>query len=178
MPSRGQSLLATCILLFTMMYGYVMLVASSLPMAPRKNASLGLSLLRFSIIFFSCSNMVYCNIGLTTRTSAGNTPARRVVGPSNLQSAIRVAKLDGFRAGLPDSAQDVGSFEEEEPAWRVVIRVLTTHIGFVMRTVALPAIAPAIIDSIVVSFLDAREVRIAARSKKARVHSYPGQRHC
>lgn len=56
--------------------------------------------------------------------------------------------------------------------------MFTTHIGFVMRTVALPATAPAIIDSIVVSFLDARELRIAARSKKARVHSYPGQTHC
>lgn len=56
---------------------------------------------------------------------------------------------------------------------RAVIRVLTTHMGFVMRTVALPAIAPAIIDSIVVSFLDARPAFNAARSKPARVHSYP-----
>ena len=53
------------------------------------------------------------------------------------------------------------------------MRVLTTQIGFVMRTVALPARAPAIIDSTVVSFLDARPALMAARSKAARVHSYP-----
>ena len=154
-----------------------MLVAISLPIAPRKKASRGVSLLRFSTIFFSCSNIVYCNIGLTTKTSAGNTPAKRAVGPSVLKSALKVTKLDGLSAGLPSIVEDVGSSEEEESAWRAVIRVLTTHIGFVMRTVALPAIAPAIIDSIVVSFLFAREVRIAARSKKARVHSYPGGGH-
>lgn len=74
--------------------------------------------------------------------------------------------------------EDVGRSEEEGFDWRAVILVLTTHIGFVMRTVALPAIAPAIIDSMVVSFLDVRELRIAARSKKARVHSYPRQEHC
>ncbi len=68
------------------------------------------------------------------------------------------------------------SSEEEESAWRAVIRVLTTHTGFVMRTVALPATAPAIIDSIVVSFLDTREERTAARSRNARVHSYPGEK--
>ena len=68
--------------------------------------------------------------------------------------------------------------EEEESAWRAVILVFTTHIGFVIRTVAMPAIAPATMDSIVVSFLDAREVRIAVRSKKERVHSYPGKMSC
>ena len=41
-------------------------------------------------------------------------------------------------------------------------------------TVALPAMAPAIIDSTVVSFFEARPALTAARSKKARVHSYPG----
>ena len=74
--------------------------------------------------------------------------------------------------------EDVGIFEEEDSDWQAVIRVLTTHTGLVMRTVALPATAPAIIDSIVVSFLDARELRIAALSKKARVHSYPRQTLC
>ena len=178
MPSRGSSLLATCILLFTMIYGYVILVASSLPIAPRKKASRGVIFLRLSSISFSCSNIVYCKIGFTTRTSAGNIPANRAEGPSVSKSAIRVAKLDGFRAGLSDIVEDVKSSEEEEFAWWAVILVLTTQIGFVMRTVALPAIVPVIIDSTVVSFLDAREVRTAARSKKARVHSYPGQRHC
>lgn len=65
---------------------------------------------------------------------------------------------------------------EEEWDCRAVIRVLTTQMGFVIRTVALPAMAPAIMDSIVVSFLEARAERIAARSKKARVHSYPVQK--
>ncbi len=55
----------------------------------------------------------------------------------------------------------------------VVIRVLITQIGFVMSTVALPAIAPAIIDSIVVSFCDARRLRRAAWANISRVHSYP-----
>ena len=57
-----------------------------------------------------------------------------------------------------------------------VMRVLTTQIGFVSSTVALPARAPAIMDSTVVSFLEARPARMAARSKAARVHSYPGIR--
>ena len=153
-----------------------MLVASSLPMAPRKKASRGVSLLRFSSTSFSCSNIVYCNMGFTTKTSAGNTPANRTLGPSILKICNRVSRLDGFRAGFSDDVEVVGRSEEAESDWRAVILVLTTHIGFVMRTVALPAIAPAIIDSIVVSFLDARELRTAARSKKARVHSYPGQR--
>ena len=147
-------------------------------MAPRKKASREVTLLRFSRTSFSCSKIVYCNIGFTTKTSAGNTPAKRAVGPSLLINLITVAKLDGFRAGLSDVVEDVGRFEQEDSDRGAVILVLITHIGFVMRTVALPAIAPAIIDSIVVSFLDARELRIAARSKKARVHSYPGQRHC
>ena len=52
------------------------------------------------------------------------------------------------------------------------MRVLMTQMGFVMMTVALPAIAPAIIDSIVVSFLDARPALIAAFSNPDLVHSY------
>lgn len=55
---------------------------------------------------------------------------------------------------------------------RAVTRVLTTQMGLVIKTVALPAMAPAIIDSTVVSFLEARPVRIAAFSKADRVHSY------
>ena len=176
MASRGLSLLATCILLLIVMYGYVMLVARSLPIAPRKNASRGVSLLRVSSTSFSCSNIVYCNIGFTTRTSAGNTPAKREIGPSVLRSSIKVAKLDGFRAGLSDLVEDIRDAEDEESAWRAVILVFTTHIGLVIRTVAMPAIAPATMDSIVVSFLDVREVRTAARSKKERVHSYPGEK--
>ena len=56
------------------------------------------------------------------------------------------------------------------------MRVLMTQIGFVMSTVALPARAPAIMDSTVVSRLETRPARMAARSKAARVHSYPIER--
>lgn len=55
---------------------------------------------------------------------------------------------------------------------RAVMRVLMTQMGLVMSTVAAPARAPAIIDSAVVSFLDARFALRAAFSKKLRVHSY------
>ena len=116
--------------------------------------------------------MEYCKIGFITRTSAGNTPAKRALGPSTLKSFAKVAKLDVVCAGWSNDVEDVGRSEDDSD-WRAVILVLTTHIGFVIRTVALPAIAPATIDSTVVSFLDARELRMAARSKKARVHSYP-----
>lgn len=54
------------------------------------------------------------------------------------------------------------------------MRVLMTQMGLVIRTVALPAMAPAIMDSTVVSFCEARPDRRAAREKRARVHSYPG----
>lgn len=66
--------------------------------------------------------------------------------------------------------------EDDESVERAVIRVFITQIGLVMRTVALPAIAPAIIDSRVVSFWDARPARSAARVNRERVHSYPGFR--
>lgn len=72
-----------------------------------------------------------------------------------------------------DAAGSGRDSSEEDSDCRAVMRVLTTQMGFVSRTVALPARAPAIMDSIVVSFFEAREERIAARSKKARVHSYP-----
>lgn len=84
--------------------------------------------------------------------------------------------MEGFLGDF-DSVELFGpgreSSEEEDSDCRAVIRVLTTQMGFVIKTVALPAIAPAIMDSMVVSFLDAREERMAARSKNARVHSYP-----
>ena len=84
--------------------------------------------------------------------------------------------MEGFFVddlGAVEGIGRVSSVEEEDSDCRAVIRVLTTQMGFVIRTVALPASAPAIMDSIVVSFLEAREERMAARSKKARVHSYP-----
>lgn len=148
-----------------------MLVANSLPMAPRKKASLGVTLLLLSSTSFNCSKIVYCNIGLMTNTSAGSTPAKRAVGPSVRKRERTVARVEGF-FGL-DSGCVEGDGREEGSDCRVVIRVLTTQIGLVIRTVAEPAMAPAIIDSTVVSFLEARELFIAARSKKARVHSYP-----
>ncbi len=83
-------------------------------------------------------------------------------------------RVEGFALGFegPTAGPGKGSSEGDSDC-RAVIRVLTTQIGLVISTVALPAMAPAIMDSIVVSFLEAREERIAARSKKARVHSYP-----
>ena len=63
--------------------------------------------------------------------------------------------------------------EEEEEEEEAVMRVLTTQIGFVMRTVAEPARAPQSMDSTVVRDLLARLVCRAARVKRARVHSYP-----
>ena len=46
--------------------------------------------------------------------SAGNTPAKRAVGPSILQRFIKVAKLDDFRVGVLDVVVDVGRSEGEE----------------------------------------------------------------
>ena len=105
-----------------------------------------------------------------TSTNAGSTPANNAVGPSSLNSDISVARVDGFFLGLPSPP---GSSVSCDSDCRAVIRVLTTQIGFVMSTVALPAMAPAIIDSTVVSLEKARADLIAARSKKERVHSYP-----
>jgi len=59
-------------------------------------------------------------------------------------------------------------------ALRAVIRVLTTQIGFVQRTVAEPARAPASMDSTVVRRREKRPEARARRSKKERDHSYPG----
>ena len=66
-----------------------------------------------------------------------------------------------------------GSTCSSDSDLRAVMRVFTTQIGFVIKTVALPAIAHAIIDSTVVSFFEARPAFRAAFSKKALVHSYP-----
>ena len=69
---------------------------------------------------------------------------------------------------------------EDDEEERAVIRVLMTQMGFVMRTVAEPAMAPQSIDSTVVSLWAEEEVEVrraaaaaAARVKKVRVHSYP-----
>ena len=105
-----------------------------------------------------------------TSTNAGNTPANNAVGPSSLNNDIRVARVDGFFAGFLNPLERSVSCDCD---CRAVIRVLTTQMGFVMSTVALPAIAPAIMDSTVVSLEEAREDLMAARSKNERVHSYP-----
>lgn len=103
-----------------------------------------------------------------TSTRAGNTPANKADIPSSLSKALIVAKVEAFLAlrfswRLSSLTSDL----------QAVIRVLTTHMGLVMSTVALPAIAPAIMDSIVVSFFEARPAFMAAPSKVARVNSYP-----
>lgn len=59
--------------------------------------------------------------------------------------------------------------------FRAVMRVLTTQMGLVMRTVAEPARAPAAMASRVVSLLRERPDLRAAFSKAARDHSYPGR---
>src|SRR4051794_27307107 len=113
--------------------------------------------------------MVYCKMGLMTRTSAGMTPANREVAPSSRMRDIRVLIVEGAFFGRrfsPPGSVSASCF------FLVVIRVLTTQIGFVKRTVAEPAIAPAIMLSTVVSFLLARPAFSAAFSKNARVHSY------
>ncbi len=108
-----------------------------------------------------------------TKTKAGSTPAKRAVGPSSANRVLIVFRVDGLRGGFSDWTVGVGRSEAEEWDCRAVMRVLTTQIGFVISTVAEPAMAPAIMDSMVVSFFEALEDRIAARSKKSRVHSYP-----
>lgn len=110
-----------------------------------------------------------------TRTRAGKTPAKSAPGPSVRRRERRVETVEGLDLGAVAGSgnESLSEEEEEEEDCRAVMRVLTTQMGFVIRTVALPAMAPAIIDSIVVRFLEAREERMAARSKNARVHSYP-----
>jgi hypothetical protein len=105
-----------------------------------------------------------------TKTNAGMTPANKRAGPSSRTRAKRVPRVEGaFCAGVGAP----GSDSSEASDLRVVMRVLTTQMGFVMRTVALPARAPAIMDSSVVSLDEARPALSAAFSKKERVHSYP-----
>ena len=72
-------------------------------------------------------------------------------------------RVDGLERLLDMSSFDFGRVSLSLDCC-AVMRVLTTQMGLVVRTVALPAMAPAIMDSIVVSFLDAREERTAARS--------------
>lgn len=112
-----------------------------------------------------------------TSTRAGSTPAKNAPRPSSRKRVYTARNVEGLREDL--------IVEAEEEDWvgrvvelvfsevRAVIRVLITQIGFVMSTVALPARAPAIIDSTVVSFCDARWLRRAARENRSRVHSYP-----
>lgn len=131
-----------------------MLVARSLPIAPRKNASLGRTFPRlFSTASFNCSKIVYCKIGLMTRTRAGSTPAKNAVKPSSRKREMIVRRVEGLRGSFEGEGEDwVGRVELVVSAVRAVIRVFITQMGFVIRTVALPAIAPAIMDSTVVSF--------------------------
>ena len=81
-----------------------------------------------------------------------------------------VGFFGGWEGGFWREGRELFS---EEWVFRAVMRVLITQIGLVISTVAEPAMAPASMDSIVVNFFEMRLLRIAARSKKARVHSYP-----
>lgn len=96
-----------------------------------------------------------------TSTSAGNTPENRASGPSSFSSASSVPTVEGaLGSGAP------GNAPTELARLRVVMRVLITQIGFVRRTVAEPASAPASMDSRV----ERRGVERALR-KAARDHS-------
>ena len=112
-------------------------VANNLPKAPRKKASVGANLdfRRLSIIFFNCSKIVYCRIGFMTRTRAGITPANKAPKPSFSMSCLTVDHVVGTAAGLDDAVSVDGSSTSR---LRAVIRVLTTQIGFVIKTVADP----------------------------------------
>src|ERR1700761_577514 len=95
-----------------------------------------------------------------TSTKAGMTPAKSPDRPSSRRIWKKTPKVEAFLGGAllgpPGSVScDLGA----------VMRVLTTHIGFVIKTVRLPATAPAAMDSIAVSFLDARPDLMAAFSK-------------
>ena len=118
--------------------------------------------------------MVYCSIGFITNTSAGSTPANSAFAPSSRRMARRVPNVEGFfcvEVGL--AVESVEGYEESSDR-RAVMRVLTTQIGFVSRTVAEPAMRPASMDSRVVRFVPERRPDLrAAREKRERVHSYP-----
>lgn len=66
------------------------------------------------------------------------------------------------------SPSDVGSAGSLDSDFRAVMRVLTTQIGLVINTVALPASAPAAIDSSVLSLFF-----FVVLWKNARENSYP-----
>lgn len=143
-------------------------VASSFPNAPSTKASLGVTLRRLARIPFSCSNTVYCRIGFTTNTSAGRTPLKREDRPSSRMRNMKVPKVEGsFLCVRPE----IGC--SSDACLRAVMRVFTTHIGLVSSTVAVPAIAPANMDSRAVRFSLVRPDFKAVFRRRLRVHSYP-----
>ena len=106
-----------------------------------------------------------------TSIRAGSTPAKNAENPSSRKRVYTARNVEGLRGGF--KVEDWVGRVELVLEVRAVIRVFITQIGFVISTVALPARAPAIIDSTVVSFCDARWLRRAARENRSRVHSYP-----
>ena len=106
-----------------------------------------------------------------TRIRAGSTPVKNAANPSSRKREYTVRIVERLHGGL--EVEDWVGRVEVDSVVRAVIRVFITQIGFVISTVALPAIAPAIMDSTVVSFCDARRLRRAARENRSRVHSYP-----
>ena len=96
-----------------MIYGYVIDVAASLPRAPRKKASRGVTRRRLASASLRRSKIVYCSMGLITSTRAGSTPAKSASGPSSLINLISVAIVEGFLAGFSDSVAGPGRSEEE-----------------------------------------------------------------
>lgn len=118
-----------------------------------------------------------------TNTSAGITPLKNARMPPSLKRSVIVPIVVGAFCGCvgPDGSWSVGSPLDVVAIvgvgvrLRAVMRVLTTQIGLVIRTVAEPARAPAAMDSRVVSLERERPDLVAAFSKAARDHSYPRQ---
>lgn len=121
------------------------------------------------------SKMVYCRMGFMTRIRAGRTPAKRAVGPSLRRRVRRVERVEGRFGGAEVDGAGRSVEGDSGEDCRAVMRVFMTQIGFVIRTVAEPAVAPQSMDSRVVSFWEVRDARWAARWRKLRVDSYPGE---
>jgi len=119
--------------------------------------------------------MVYCRMGFMTRIRAGRTPAKRAVGPSLRRRVRRVERVEGRFGGAEVDGAGRSVEGDSGEDCRAVMRVFMTQIGFVISTVAEPAIAPQSMDSRVVSFWEVRDARWAARWRKLRVDSYPGE---